>query len=54
MKDDILKETFIDHEIRIRIQERTAHNIQKLLRWILATTIGTIIIPMILKYNGLT
>lgn len=38
---------YIDHEVRLRIIEKTAHDIHSLLKWILGTVI-TIGIPILL------
>ena len=46
-----MTEITIDHEVRLRILERTATGIHKLLCWILGTTI-TIGIPVILNSFG--
>ena len=48
--EEKLTEHIIDHEVRIRLQERLASDIHKLLRYILATAIGSILIPLGLKY----
>ena len=48
-----LTEYIIDNEVRLRILERIANDIHKLLRYILVTTIGSIIIPIGLKYFNL-
>ena len=40
-------EFYIDHEVRIRIVEKTAQNIHNLLKWILGTII-TIGVPVLL------
>lgn len=36
-----MNETMIDHEVRIRILEKTATDIHKLLIWILVTVVTT-------------
>ncbi len=49
-----LNECFVDHEVRIRIQEKVAKDIHNLLRWILGTVIIAVIIPIGLKYFHLS
>ncbi len=45
------QEHYIDHEVRIRILEKTASDIHRLLLWILGTTI-TIGVPVLLHSFG--
>lgn len=54
LTDERLTENIIDHEVRIRIQERLANDTHKLLWYIFATGIGSILIPLALKYFHLT
>ena len=53
LTEEKLTENIIDHEVRIRMQERMANDIHKLLRYILVTLIGSILIPIGLKYFNL-
>ena len=50
LKDEKLTEHVIEHEVRIRIQEQLANDIRRLLKYIFATVIGSIVIPLGLKY----
>ena len=51
----MIKETeiYIDHEVRIRIVEKTANDIKKLGYWILGTIIVGIALPVSLHSFGL-
>ncbi len=57
LNDEHLMQQYIDHEVRIRMQEnnykelrQTVNDIQNLVRWSLATLVVSIIIPICLKY----
>ena len=43
----------IDHEVRIRILEKTSSDIKSLLQWILGTVIIGMVIPVTLHSFGL-
>jgi phosphate starvation-inducible membrane PsiE len=45
-------EFYIDHEVRIRVQEKLAKDIHNLLRWIIGIGITSVIIPIIMKHYG--
>ena len=46
-------EFYIDHEVRIRLLEKTSGNIINLLRWILGTVVIGVAIPVTLHSFGL-
>lgn len=46
-------ENYIDHEVRIRLLERTASRIERLGYWILATIILGVALPVSLHAYGL-
>ena len=46
-------ETYIDHEVRIRLLEKTVTDIKKLGYWILGTIIVGIALPISLHAYGL-
>lgn len=50
LDEEMLTECFIDHEVRLRVQEKIARDIHNLLKWILGTAIGAITIPILLRY----
>lgn len=61
MNEEKLTESFIDHEVRIRMQEKKydhlrqeVKDVHNLVRWIFATVIISIIIPIGLKYFNLS
>lgn len=61
INDELLKEKFIDHEVRIRLSEQNIievkgmiKDIHNILRWILGTTLVAVIIPIALRYFKLT
>lgn len=57
LNDESLMENYIDHEVRIRMQEnnyrdlrQTVKDIQNLVRWSLGTLVVSIIIPLCFKF----
>lgn len=48
MKDEQLNEKFIDHEVRIRIQEKVSKDIVSALRWLNGTIFAAVLIPICL------
>ncbi|HEY2811770.1 MAG TPA: hypothetical protein VGJ00_10340 [Rhabdochlamydiaceae bacterium] len=53
MTIDTLNEKYIDHEVRIRLLEKTVSDIKKLGFWILGTIIVGIALPISLHSYGL-
>jgi hypothetical protein len=47
-----VKEVFIDHEVRIRLLEKTVTDIKKLGYWILGTIIVGVAVPISLHAYG--
>ena len=48
-----LTENYIDHEVRVRVQEKAIRDIRIMLRSILGVAIGAIIIPIVLHHYHL-
>ncbi len=44
---------YIDHEVRLRMLEKTYEKGLNLLRWILITAIGSVIVPIVLHHYHL-
>ena len=57
MNQEKLNDQFIDHEVRIRLQDHKYEDLKKLVKdthklllWILGTAVSSIILPIILKF----
>ena len=53
LKMDNVNEHYIDHEVRIRILEHLANQINNKMNVALTLIAGTLVIPVILKWLGL-
>lgn len=47
------KDEYIDHEVRIRIQERLSHEINVKLNALIGVAITAVLIPVVLKMWGI-
>lgn len=53
MATEKLPEFYVDHEVRIRMLEKTYEKGINLLRWILTAAIGSVIVPIVLHHYNL-